>query len=77
MPEDEKEKAENLASANKRYEQIKKYKGKKPAAETRASDTTAPDSEDKAKDGDFAAGARRIVEKPPAFSAEHYERRRR
>jgi hypothetical protein len=54
MPEDDKEKAEKLAAAKKRYEQIKKQKGKKAPTKANASEPTAPELEEKAKDGDAA-----------------------
>lgn len=55
MPEDDKEKAEKLAAAKKRYEQIKKQKGKKGPSKASTSEPAAPESEEKAKDGDGAS----------------------
>jgi hypothetical protein len=69
MPEDDKEKAEKLAAAKKRYEQIKKQKGKKPPTKGTA-ESTAPESEEKAKDADAstAENAEEEVPEEPAAS---------
>jgi len=64
MPEDDKEKAEKLAAAKKRYEQIKKQKGKKPPTKS-----TAPEAEEKAKDAE-ASTAEKAEEEAPEESAE-------
>ena len=68
MPEDDKEKAEKLAAAKKRYEQIKKQKGKKPPTKSTA-ESTAPEAEEKAKDAD-ASAAEKAEEDAPEESGE-------
>jgi len=51
MPDaEDKEKAEKLAAAKKRYEQLKKQKGRKGPAKAGGAETTAPETEEKPKD---------------------------
>lgn len=67
MPEDDKEKAAKLAAAKKRYEQIKKQKGKTAPVKASGSESTAPEAEEKAKDVEAVGaekGADEATEEP-------------
>ena len=68
MPEDDKEKAEKLAAAKKRYEQIKKQKGKKAPTKS-ATESSAPERDEKAKDGDVSTAEKGDEELPEESAA--------
>jgi hypothetical protein len=62
MPDaEDKEKAEKLAAAKKRYEQLKKQKGRKGTAKAGAAETTASEAEEKSKD-DASVPSDKVVE---------------
>jgi hypothetical protein len=62
MPDaEDKEKAEKLAAAKKRYEQLKKQKGRKGPTKAGAADTTASEPEEKPKD-EASASSDKVVE---------------
>ena len=62
MPDaEDKEKAEKLAAAKKRYEQLKKQKGRKGPTKAGATETAAPELEEKPKD-EASASSDKVVE---------------